>query len=130
MPASKSPLANITPVTDKAKQFAKILRESDESIDFDAVGVDALKLILAHIRGDITLADADLSLCRSLSNKYTPDSPKAIQVEHTISPEEYIQDAMAHNVGAYERLQEKAKEYAILEDEKTLALLASESKDD
>lgn len=85
------------------------------------IGQQALTLLLVEAQGFIKLDPELKKFWIKCADKYTPDAPKAIEIEHKISPEEYLEksfeehdilleDAEAFALDYGEKADERAKE--------------------
>jgi hypothetical protein len=80
--------------------------------DLPALGTDALRLLMASLKGIINLKPGEMRIASDIFRKLVPDAPKSIRMEHSVAPEDYIRDAVGGNEESFKRLQEHAGDYA------------------
>ena len=84
------------------------VKEKYKDIELTQVGMDALRLTLGYLMGDIDIEKPKLGTLKMLVSQFLPNAGTNVNVNVNIRPEEYIAKAMEDNVGAYEALLAKA----------------------
>ena len=121
MPKTVSPALILTGKKDRAVEIEEAIAEVADMTRGE-IAEFATKLTLAALRGLIDLSSKEQMLLAALARKFIPDAPKEIKLEHTITPQEYLQDALTSNFDDYQQLQLQASQYTALEEGKTQQL--------
>jgi hypothetical protein len=105
------------------EQVAKYLQAHDAPLDIDAEGERSLKILLGILDGEIDASVDNLKIVNQLVGKLVPGAQTRKTEEKREDPGEYIGRAMEENGASFNRLQERAREWALEAESKTKAVM-------
>lgn len=106
MSRTQSPVADIP---ERVMLSIEDALEKYHDVDLSESGMNALRLTMAHLMGDIKLDANNLKILRQLVGQFLPSAGTSVDVNVNIRAEEYIGKAIDENKDAYLALVEEAQ---------------------